>query len=206
MKQTLIGFIALILSACSTLPEQLPVEESWQARQDELSGVQHWFVTGRVAIKNDTESWHVNLLWLQQADDYQIRLFGPFGAGQVQLKGNANGAELLTSDNESYFANDVDLLLYEKTGVKMPVSELRYWMLGLPAPNGQDKKQLNQDGRLISLQQSDWKVRYKRYTAVNGLALPKKIFARKHNLDVRVVIDEWKLGVPTDSNPFNEPG
>lgn len=206
MKYIVFLFVALSLSACSTLPEQLPEETSWKARQAELTGLQHWFVSGRVAIQNGVESWHVNLLWLQQADVYQIRLFGPFGAGQVQLKGNAAGAELLTSDEEYFVAQDVDQLLYEKTGVKMPVSALRYWMLGLPAPNGQDKKQINGDGRLLLLQQSDWKVRYKRYTAVNGLALPKKIFARRHDLDVRVVIDKWELGVPTDSNPFNEPG
>lgn len=204
MKSIVVFLYALLLSACSTLPDLESENEVWSDREAELSGVKHWFVTGRVAIRNGVESWHVNLLWLQQADEYQIRLFGPFGAGQVQLKGDLSGVELLTADNEMHYANDVDQLLYDATGVTMPLAELRYWMLGLPAPNGKDVKHLNSQGRLKMLQQSDWKVRYKRYTKVNGLILPKKIFARQGELDVRVVIDKWELGTPKDSNPFND--
>jgi len=202
MKNFLFAVVALFLAACSSTPH-LPSETSWNDRQQNLSDLNHWFVSGRVAIQNGVESWHVNLLWLQQADEYKIRLYGPFGAGQVQLKGNSHHAELLNSDAERFVASDVDQLLYDKTGVKMPVSELRYWMLGLPAPNGQNKTQLDKTGRLKILHQSNWQVRYKRYGSVNGLVLPTKIFAHRHDLDVRVVIDKWELGVPSETNPFN---
>ncbi|MDH5181356.1 MAG: lipoprotein insertase outer membrane protein LolB [Gammaproteobacteria bacterium] len=205
MKRLVVLVITLLVSACQSMPEKLPQNVSWETHQAEISAVRYWFATGRVAIKNGTESWHVNLLWLQQADVYQVRLYGPFGAGQVHIKGNRDGAELQTSD-EKHFARDVDFLLYETTGVRMPVSELRYWMVGLPSPNGHDTKQVGADGRLEKLQQADWQVDYKRYTVVNGVTLPKKIFARNSRLDVRVVIDKWELGVPNEDNPFNDPG
>ncbi|MDH5777501.1 MAG: lipoprotein insertase outer membrane protein LolB [Gammaproteobacteria bacterium] len=205
MKNLAFALAALLLAACSTNP-QLPSETSWHDRQQELSDLNHWFVSGRVAIKNGVESWHVNLLWLQQADEYRIRLHGPFGAGQVQLKGDSYQAVLSNSDDQHYTASDVDQLLYDRTGVKMPVSELRYWMLGLPAPNAKNKTQLDKTGRLKSLQQSDWNVHYRRYDVVKGLVLPTKIFARKHDLDVRVVIDKWELGLPSEDNPFMEEG
>jgi len=166
--------------------------------------MQHWFASGRAAINNGTESWHVNLLWLQQGDDFQIRLFGPFGAGQVQLRGNNQQVELLTSDNERFYSHNIDSLLYERTGVKMPVAELRYWLIGLPSPGGSNSTDIDKHGRLLRLQQGDWRVRYKRYVPVNGLVLPRKIFADKQDLDVRVVVDEWKLGVQTLDNPFND--
>lgn len=202
MKSLLFVFI-LLLSACSSLPDAPVGTQSWVERKAELSDVKHWFVTGRVAIKNGVESWHVNLLWLQQADDYQIRLSGPFGAGTVQLKGNSNGAELQTSDDKRYFSYDVDQLMFDATGVQMPLAELRHWMLGLPAPGSEEVIKLNADGRLQTLQQSDWKVRYRRYTIVNGVILPNKIFAKQNELDVRVVIDKWELGIPNEDNPFN---
>jgi len=200
--------LLLLLTAC-TIVEEVPDSlntGSWQAHQASLQGMHHWFATGRAAINNGTESWHVNMLWLQQGNNYQIRLFGPFGAGQVQLTGNSDQVELLTSDNERFYSHNIDTLLYERTGVKMPVAELRYWLIGLPSPAGKDAASVDSHGRLSRLQQGEWRVRYKRYVSVNGLVLPGKIFADKKDLDVRVVIDEWKLGIQTLNNPFNDKG
>lgn len=199
-------FFLLLLTACTSI-EEIPAPlnaGSWRAHKAAIDNVQHWFATGRAAINNGAESWHVNLLWLQQGEDYQIRLFGPFGAGQVQLSGNRDRAELLTSDNERFHSHDMDTLLYERTGVKMPVAELRYWLIGLPSPNGGEVATVDKHGRLSDLKQGEWRVRYKRYVPVNGLVLPRKIFAGKPDLDVRVVIDEWKLGVKTEDNPFSD--
>ena len=205
MSRFFLLVFAVLLSACSTVAT-LPTEDATpQQHQDSLKGFQHWFVSGRAAIQNGIESWHVNLLWLQQADDYQIRLFGPFGSGQVQLTGNAGRAELATSEDERYIARDADQLLYERTGVRMPVNELRHWLVGQHSPNGHDKARYDRHGRLISLQQGEWRVQYKAYVAVNGLVLPSKIFAQKDDLDVRLVIDEWQLGATAEDNPFNDP-
>lgn len=206
MIRTLFPAFLLLLTACTTV-EEVPDAlntGSWHTHKADLEDVQHWFVTGRAAINNGTESWHVNLLWLQQGNDYQIRLSGPFGAGQVQLKGNADQVELLTADNERFYSSDIDSLLYERTGVKMPVAELRYWLIGLPAPGSKQAADVDKHGRLAHLRQGDWRVRYKRYMPVNGLVLPRKIFADKQELDVRVVIDKWKLGTITTDNPFND--
>lgn len=200
--------LLLLLTACTTV-EEVPDSlntGSWQTHKATLENVHHWFASGRAAINNGVESWHVNLLWLQQGDKYQIRLFGPFGAGQVQLSGNNGLVELLTSDNERYYSDNINDLLYERTGVKMPVAELRYWLVGLPSPGGRETTRIGKHGRLSQLQQGDWRVRYKRYVPVNGLVLPRKIFADKQDLDVRVVIDEWKLGVTTLDNPFSDKG
>lgn len=196
----------LFLSACSSVqevPDSLN-SGSWQAHKSSLDGMHHWFASGRAAINNGVESWHVTLLWLQQGEEFKIRLRGPFGAGQVQLSGNATQAMLLTADNEKFYSDNIDRLLYERTGVKMPVAELRYWLMGLPSPLGKESAKIDKHGRLSILHQDSWRVRYKKYMPVNGLVLPRKIFADKKDLDVRVVIDEWKLGTMTTDNPFNE--
>lgn len=206
MTRFLLLSFFLFLTACSTV-EEVPDSlnsGSWQAHRSTLNEINHWFATGRAAINNGVESWHVNLLWLQQGDQYQIRLFGPFGAGQVELSGNDDQVELLTSDNERFYSHDIDDLLFQRTGVKMPVAELRYWLVGLPSPGRKEAARIDKHGRLAQLKQGDWRVRYKRYMPVNGLVLPRKIFADKQDLDVRVVIDEWKLGITTLENPFND--
>ncbi|MDH5446121.1 MAG: lipoprotein insertase outer membrane protein LolB [Gammaproteobacteria bacterium] len=206
MIRALFFLLLLFQAACTTVqevPDSLNTG-SWQAHKASLDDMNHWFATGRAAINNGSESWHVNLLWLQQGDDYKIRLFGPFGAGQVQITGNEEQSELQTSDDERFYSTDIDTLLYARTGVKMPVAELRYWLLGLPSPGSKEAATIDKHGRLSQLKQGDWRVRYKRYMPVNGLVLPRKIFADKQDLDVRVVIDEWKLGPATTDNPFNE--
>ena len=199
-------FFLLLLTACTTV-EEIPDalnSGSWREHKASLANVHYWFASGRAAINNGVESWQVNLLWLQQGDEYKIRLFGPFGAGQVQLSGRPEQAELLTSDNERFTSSNIDALLQERTGVKMPVAELRYWLVGMPFPGTREVAKIDQHGRLSDLQQGEWRVRYKRYMPVNGLVLPHKIFADKPGLDVRVVIDEWKLGTMTTDNPFND--
>ena len=51
-------------------------------------------------------------------------------------------------------------------------------------------------GRLAYLEQDAWKVKFKRYTQVSGIHLPRKVFIVEPNnqIDVRLVVDQWKLG------------
>ena len=78
----------------------------------------------------------------------------------------------------------------------MPVAGLRYWVVGLASPGQKDHPKLDQQGRLAYLEDEGWKVRFKRYSQVSGVDLPRKVFIVKNDkeLDVRLVVDNWKLG------------
>jgi outer membrane lipoprotein LolB len=189
---------AFALAACESIPELPTVTEggpAWDQHQAALGKLKHWQLDGRLAVNNGTEAWNINLRWQQNGDDYQIELSGPFGAGKVQLIGDAHGVLLRDSDQNTFYATSPEELLYQQTGVIMPVTGLRYWVLGLPAPHHVSHPAFDQQGRLAKLQQADWQVAFRRYTQVDAFVLPDKIFIAKidNSVDVRLVVDAWQL-------------
>ncbi len=199
MRNYLLLLVAILVTGCASLPEPPPVDhpdQVWQQRRDELSRIAYWHLTGRLAVRNGDEAWNINLDWQQKGDDYQITLNGPFGAGKVKLIGNPAGVALHDSDNQTFYASNPGELLQERTGVSMPVEGLRYWILGLNTPQQQQQPKLDPQGRLAYLEDNHWRVNFRRYTNVSGLQLPDKIFIAKpeQDINVRLVVDEWKLG------------
>jgi len=187
------------MSGCTSVPVEAPVENSqltWQSRQPELAAIKVWRLSGRVAISQAGEAWNLNMDWQQDGDDYQIQLYGPFGAGRVKLVGNAYGVLLHDSNDQTFYADKAQTLLYEHTGVTMPVEGIRYWIVGLTSPTQTTQPKLDPQGRLAYLEDEQWQVNFKRYTDVSGMQLPFKVFIVKpeNDIDVRLVVDSWKLG------------
>ena len=113
--------------------------------------------------------------------------------GQVvaQLQGHPGQAVLHTSDQE-ITATDVNELLRKHFGWVMPVQGLRYWVLGLPDPQPVDDKALDEQGRLVWLEQSGWHIEFVRYHKVGRIEIPGKMKLEYPDLHVRLVIDQWE--------------
>ena len=191
----LLTFILLIAGCAAPMPvPPADPETTWQSRQQDLATVNDWRLNGRLAITRGSEAWHLKVNWRQKPEGYEIFLSGPFGAG-VKLVGNPQGVVLHDSEQHAYSAEEPELLLYTHTGVFMPVTGLRYWILGLPDP---DKKHTNQTrldayGRLAELQQRDWTVRFRDYVAVEQYQLPERLFIQSEDIEVRLVVDDWQV-------------
>ncbi len=196
--------LSMLVSACASLEQTVTkdkVAEIWQQRKQRLSGVQDWHMKGRMVVVNGAELWAMSVDWQQKGNQYVIFLSGPFGAGKVQLAGSSNGVLLKDSDNQVFYAETPEELLLEHTGVAMPLSYLRFWMLGLPQPGSDsstNNARFDEAGRLSSLSKDQWDVVYKRYLKWNVIAgnkpldLPDKIFiTRGEDIKVRVVVGEW---------------
>ena len=189
-----------MLAGCSTNPPvstpTLNPETAWNQRQHELVAIKQWRLQGRMLVNHGEAAWNLSLDWQQKDGDYQISIHGPFGSGRVKLIGNAKGVILHNGDEQSHYAEHPEELLYQQTGVMMPVEGLRYWMVGLTSPQQATKPKLDELGRLAYLEESKWEVNFKRYTKVSGMDLPRKVFIVKpdQEIDVRLVVDKWTLG------------
>ncbi len=169
-------------------------EQAWQIHKAKLASLKDWQFNGRLVFDNGVEVWSLKVRWQQNANGYNIMLIGPLGSGQVQLRGrDGDGVTLRNADNESFRADNVESLLYQQTGLRMPVSGLRYWILGLPDAAVAEEKytQLDGQGRLLELKQSDWHVEYLDYQQVTGLSLPEKMILSSGEIEVRLIIDYW---------------
>ena len=194
----LIFLLAVIsLTACTTAPPHRVIadpEKKWEQRKLELSEINDWHLTGRIAIINGHESWHLTMEWQRHDDKYILDLSGPFGAGHAQLTGTADAVILVDADKNYFYADSPDRLLQEVTGVQMPVKSLLYWMRGIPNWNiKKQKEKIDGFGRLHQLQQDGWRIIFKRYVESGKYELPQKVFIDGHNLKVKIFVDEWDL-------------
>lgn len=197
MKFLVVLMAAITLAACSTTPPHKFVadpDKRWEQRKSELSEIKDWDLSGRIAIVNGHESWHLSMKWQRHGDKYILDLSGPFGAGHAQLTGAEGNVLLVDSDQNYFYADNPDRLLHEVTGLRMPVKSLLFWISGIPDGNvNVDNQSLDAYGRLAELKQSDWQVRFKQYVDVDQHELPQKIFINGFNLKVKIFIDEWDL-------------
>ena len=187
--------LLLLLVACSpTPPRPLPdiaPEQSWQLRQQMLRQLTHWQLSGRLAVQNDHEAWHMSLKWQQRQDRYSLNIIAPLGQGSMRLHGDATQVMLLTEDGKVINSSTPELLLYRQLGWKIPVSALRYWILGLPAP-GDYLPTIDEYGRLSHLQQDDWEIEFIDYQPQLGVDLPRKVFINNHHAAVKLIISSWQ--------------
>ncbi|VAW96050.1 hypothetical protein MNBD_GAMMA22-837 [hydrothermal vent metagenome] len=189
-------YFLLVLTACTTTIKPDTVddpEREWSQRQIQLKQILSWKINGRLAVTNKAEVWHLSVIWEQQAQQYKIHLSGPFGAGAVQLSGDQFGVSIQTAD-QTHYAQDASQLLYDNTGVQIPIESLFYWIRGLANPKFTISNQkLDAYGRLKKLSQNNWNIRFKRYEEINAIYLPSKVFIKQNNLDIRFVIEDWLI-------------
>lgn len=199
MRILLLLSLFLAFAGCTVQPPR-PVEENpslaWEQRQVALQAVSGWHLSGRIAVRTEEESGQGSLDWRQDASRYDIRIAGPLGSGSVRLTGDDQGAVLWLSGEEKVSAANPAQLLYEQLGWWIPVEALRYWVLGLPAPQFPADWALDDYGRLASLQQAGWRIRFLDYEQRGNLELPTRIFVSSQEADVRLVVGRWNLPEP----------
>lgn len=187
---------ALLLVGCAgTVPRSGEGEDAsarWLERRHALQAMEDWQLTGRISVTDGIDSWTGRLEWQESPGGYDIRLSAPLGQGHLRLVGSDAGVVLNTGDALEY-ANDPGDLLYAHTGVQMPVTEMRWWIRGLPGPEYRDGADLDAQGRLEELVEAGWTVDFRGYTDVAEMQLPRRVFIHKGDVKVRVVIDRWHL-------------
>lgn len=202
MRQLLILVFLLGLSGCEVLVISEPtpsasidVDAAWRAHNKKLDTLEAWNMDGRISIRYEDEAWHATLLWQQIDQAYHIRLFGPFGAGAIELNGSPQSV-VLTQDGQQQYSQDPEQLLSQQVGFKVPINGLRFWAVGQQVPDKSAQIELDESGRLAQIKQDGWVVRYRGYSTIGGYTMPSKIFLDNKGLDVRIVIDRWQLTGP----------
>lgn len=200
LKSLTCFFFLSLLASCATVKQQqqaapenkvIPVEK----RVTTLSSVQNWNLDALIAIRNNAKNDNntANMKWQQSHSNYNISLFGPLGANSVKLAGRPGKVSMETSDGKKSNASSPESLLAQKTGLQIPVSNLYYWIRGLPVPGSNSQKSYDQYNHLTQLVQQGWTVRYLDYRAVKDIDLPTKIFLSDPTLSVKIVVSDWNI-------------
>ncbi|MDF1684681.1 MAG: lipoprotein insertase outer membrane protein LolB [Legionellaceae bacterium] len=157
--------------------------------------ISSWTINGAIAAKNKTEAWTASINWKQNGpNNYQIRLFGPLGGGSmlIEKKGGVVTYQDAQKRTKSYNADE---LMYQQTGIRIPIKNLYYWIRGLPAPGtvqSAQYEQYNQTKRLSYLKQDGYAVKYLNYTNNEDISLPSKIYVQSSKGNLKIIIKRWK--------------
>ena len=190
--------VTVLFAACETTPEVVPVDDPervWAERQARLAAIEQWTAFGKLGIQSPQDSWSASLTWRQDRDSYRLRLSGPLGQGLMELRGSPGLVELHTSDDGVYRARTAEELMQTHAGWRVPLSGLRYWILGRPDPQARIVDlELDPGGRLAELHQLGWRIRYERYGEFDGLTLPTRLTLENRQLRAKLVIRSWRTG------------
>jgi outer membrane lipoprotein LolB len=191
----------LVLVGCATAPQQpkpADAEAVWAQRKSILSQQQAWALTGKLAVRTHKDGWTAGLRWQQDGERFQIDLLDPFGRTVARIKGDGDSVSLIQRDGGVISAADAESLMRELYGWALPLSGLRYWVLGIPEPKldayDRDKRRrLDAYGRLTELEQAGWVVDYEQYQDTEPVDLPEEIALSNHALRAKLIVDEWQL-------------
>ena len=189
---------ALVLSSCTQV-QHLPEENAsrqlaYEARRQQLEPAQDWSLSGKLAVSDGKDGGTGQLSWVHQGEVTRMSFRGTFGKGAWQLHSDHSKARLELADGSIHEAATISELVEIQVGWKVPVIALSSWIKGLAHPVDWESRELDQEGRLIKLDQLDWEVDFDNYQSVSGPWLPMKLTARKGGYRVKIVISEWKMG------------
>ena len=186
-------FGAVFLTSCAVAPVETKGVVFQFAGRDNLYQMNAWTFSGRAALTNEKESLSLSIIWSHQHEKDEIELAGPFGQGRTQIRLTETGVDFDYGDKKFHFIGDMDDQIAIHTGMAIPVSSLKYWVIGLVDP--EESFEVIHNGFL----QSNWRVRYEKMQLVGNDELPQKIKIEKLNVPekkrakLKLIIDHWGL-------------
>ncbi|MES2218113.1 MAG: lipoprotein insertase outer membrane protein LolB [Pseudomonadota bacterium] len=198
LKNYLLALLCItILTSCATTQTapQAPQNQvvGWEARAKTLSSITRWNISGMIAIRNPKDNVSASIHWKQTHKNYALDLFGPMGTNAFKLTGSPHQVSLQNPHGQMFYASSPEQLLVQQTGWNLPVSNLYYWIRGLPVPGVPAQKHLDAYNHITQLDQEGWQIQYLRYTSTNSIDLPTKIFMRSNGLSVKLIISQWQV-------------
>jgi outer membrane lipoprotein LolB len=197
LRNLLVFSLIALLAGCAGLTSREVVDgkgdpTQWQAHKQQIAQLDGWQINGKIGIRSPRDSGSATLFWLQRQDYYDIRLSGPLGGGAARLTGRPGDILLEVANRGRYQAESPEALLREQLRLELPVSNLLWWIRGLPAPESKSRITLDGASHLARLEQDGWQVEYLSYTEQNGYALPDRLKLHGQDLEVTLVIKDWQ--------------
>ena len=184
---------AVLAAGCATTPAGSPAAPK-TADPAQLS---QWMAKGRIALSAQGEGGSGSFVWQQRSERTELTVRGPLGAGGLALVTDGVSIELADGAGQPFDGEAARVELERRLGVKLPLAELRYWMLGVPAPepSGSGPVQAS-TGSVPGFVQRGWVISYEELKPQAGWSLPARLTATTSGARVKIVVDDWILPTP----------
>lgn len=179
-------FLVFNLTACQSQPKiTSPVGN--------LSDQKHWQLKARVAIKTPEDSVNATLDWQTRSQEFNFHLYGTFGVTYAQLIQEQDQAILKLPDDQVFYHQDAQQLLYQSLGWDFPIEALSHWIKGLPSYKPGEIVSRNEVGQLDQVLLNDWRIEFQRYQVYSGYTMPRIVKAIHPQMSLKVVVRDWEF-------------
>ena len=165
----------------------------WEELQSKLRTLPSWQMRARLHTENPGGRQTVWVHWRQEGEQYSVRLSDLLGRTALLLEGGDGQALLKRPGQDPVRAASAEEALQHALGWAVPVSQLRYWLLGIPAPGLQTAAQRVESGVLVELQQFGWHLQFSDYRKVDELRLPDLLQGERDGLRISLTVSHWYL-------------
>lgn len=189
--------VVLLLSSCASL--QLPIHPKpnfmvipASVRQARISTITHFQLAGSISIQTPDKSAIVHASWQQLGrNSYRIQLASSLNLYQLTLLSRYGHVTLWRSATQPLQAASAEELMDKVVGWSLPISNMFYWIRGLPAPGPLAATEFDRFGLLRHLAQQGWEIHYVRYTQTDGFDLPERIEMTRPGFVIDFAISRW---------------
>lgn len=180
--------VCTLLAGCATQTSRITGANAAHSAA-ELS---NWTASGKIGITGIEQSGSGNFNWAQQSNRSAVHFSGPLGMSALQIEFDGKQLTLSAADGTHYDAEQALDELQQRLGIAIPIMQLRYWMLGIAAP--QDVSGAPQWlPSNTELQQAGWRIVYADWLQRGALRLPGKLTLTHDQLRVVMVVQSWRL-------------
>lgn len=197
-------FMLFFLGGCTSMrtpPVSQQIYADEHQRQTQLAQLNHWQASGKLIFKSPQKKFSASLNWFQQAQKSDIRLTTFLGISIMKMVNDGHRSTLHT-DGKTFASDSPEQLLYETTGITLPVNELPDWMKGASGEYRHHTTEFDQMHRITQIKLLDaanqpWQIDYLDYQPVAEHQLPKKIRLSGGDIVATIKISQWELN-PSD--------
>ncbi|HEY5624778.1 MAG TPA: lipoprotein insertase outer membrane protein LolB [Gammaproteobacteria bacterium] len=178
-----------VVAGCAHAP---PIRDdmSFPERQNLLTGLTDWNLSGRIAVNTGQEAFQGRFTWRQDAQSLDLLIRGPLGAGVLEISGPKDRL-MVRARGETLELTDPETELSGLVGWWVPVESFGSWLLGIPDRRYEAAAASGPGDALESLEQRDWRIEYASYQIAQGVLLPRRIDLAHREIELRVSIDRW---------------
>ncbi|MGD6738689.1 lipoprotein insertase outer membrane protein LolB [Photobacterium leiognathi subsp. mandapamensis] len=193
MRLRNLAFIAItfaLLSGCAQTPKNTQ-KVDWETHQTQLKRLTDYQAKGVFGYLSPEQRVSLTFNWKNHNDEYQLILTKMYKT-VLNLDAKPNSVTLVDPDGKTYHGTDATQLVQQLTGIKLPLSQMRDWLIGLPT--GADTYQLNNNDQVAYLAKDIngqvWEMHYNTYNDQTP-ALPTQMILSQGELQVRIKISQW---------------
>jgi outer membrane lipoprotein LolB len=195
------------LSACRTLPPAPVIgpgaDAPWPEQRAALETFDRYNLNGRVAVAANGQGFTASLRYEQKPEKSNLALDGPLGIGGLRVELDGEDLSIDTSRGDKLDGVAARAELERRLGFPLPLAEMRWWLLGIPAPGGDHTVRMDIASHEITrFVQRGWSVTIEKRMPALGFALPQRLLAERAGTEgvgtegegarMKLVVERWQ--------------